>query len=544
MLKNFLLLLLIPNLLWSQWSITDAERDILVNIYNATDGENWNRTWDFEKDPKTWFGVLVKNGVVAELNLSNNALKGNFPTFVSSLHNLTKLDFSNNQLSGEVPDGVFSSLNLLTKLDISNNYLSGDPTNALTGLSNLNDLGLGGNMFTIVNVNTILQNFNDIKFLNIADLGLTNIPPKISSFPNLETLILDNNPIEINTYGTLSGLSHLSELSLSGTQLAQIPSQIASLPLIKLNLSNNNFTEQNAAGLSSFATLKWLSLESNQLTQIPPQIAQLEALQTLNLGRNQISGNFSTITNLPNLQQLFLNNNQLSGNFPSELLGLPNLLMLNLNSNQLSGDVPSVLPPITFVSNNRFTESQLVNYITDYEEQTELDYSPQRYDNAKTVVAQIGESATLDQSLSGNYAFSWFKNLDENLNSNGEDLNFSSVQDSDYAVYTVEAYTYSQLPQSILFELSLFREPITLTNQMGTSETKNYFSIYPNPTSDYLYIINSKSDIEKVYIYDLSGKQMLSDSKSKIYVGRLPSGVYMLNIKTKDGFKNFRFIKF
>jgi len=543
-LKKILFFLLISNFLFSQWSISNAERSALISIYNSTNGENWNRTWDLDKDPRNWFGISVKNGAVTELNLSGNALKGNFPSNLASFPKLTKLDLSNNQLLGDVPSGI-SSLSLLTKLDICSNRLTGDPTQSLTGLFNVDDLALGGNSFVISDVNAMLQNFNNIKILNIADLGLQNIPSKITAFPNLETLILDNNPIPASAFGNIANHPKLTNLSLSGLQLAQIPTQVSQLTqLTNLNLSNNNITEQNISGLSTLTNLVWLSLENNQLAQIPSQIPQLKKLQTLNLGRNKISGGVSLLTGLTNLQQLFLNNNLLSGNIPSEFLGMSNLLMLNLNSNQLSGDLNDRLPPITHLSNNRFNKAQLSNYVADYNVQTDLDYSPQRYDGLKEVLGVIGQTAKLEQSLSGSdYTFTWYKNLDQKTTTTTADLNFSSVEESDYATYTAEAYTYSVLDNSVVFDLSLFREPISLVKVLSTEESAKYFNIYPNPTSDYLNIVSTKYDIQKVHIYDLSGKQMLSESKSKIDVSKLPSGVYMLIIKTQEGNKNFKFIK-
>ena len=542
--KKILFFLLISNFLFSQWSISNAERSALISIYNSTNGENWNRTWDLDKDPRNWFGISVKNGAVTELNLSGNALKGNFPSNLASFPKLTKLDLSNNQLLGDVPSGI-SSLSLLTKLDICSNRLTGDPTQSLTGLFNVDDLALGGNSFVISDVNAMLQNFNNIKILNIADLGLQNIPSKITAFPNLETLILDNNPIPASAFGNIANHPKLTNLSLSGLQLAQIPTQVSQLTqLTNLNLSNNNITEQNISGLSTLTNLVWLSLENNQLAQIPSQIPQLKKLQTLNLGRNKISGGVSLLTGLTNLQQLFLNNNLLSGNIPSEFLGMSNLLMLNLNSNQLSGDLNDRLPPITHLSNNRFNKAQLSNYVADYNVQTDLDYSPQRYDGLKEVLGVIGQTAKLEQSLSGSdYTFTWYKNLDQKTTTTTADLNFSSVEESDYATYTAEAYTYSVLDNSVVFDLSLFREPISLVKVLSTEESAKYFNIYPNPTSDYLNIVSTKYDIQKVHIYDLSGKQMLSESKSKIDVSKLPSGVYMLIIKTQEGNKNFKFIK-
>jgi len=543
-LKKILFFLLISNSLFSQWSISNAERSALISIYNATDGENWNRTWDLEKDPRNWFGISVKNGAVTELNLTGNALKGNFPSNLTSFPKLTKLDLSNNQLSGDVAAGI-SSLSLLTKLDISNNRLTGDPTQSLTGLFNVDDLALGGNLFTVPDVNDLLQNFNNIKTLDLSNLGLISIPAKITAFTNLETLILDNNPIPASAFGNIANHPKLTNLSLSGLQLAQIPTQVSQLTqLVSLNLSNNNITEQNSSGLSTLTNLVWLSLENNQLAQIPSQIPQLKKLQTLNLGRNKISGGVSLLTGLTNLQQLFLNNNLLSGSFPSEFLAMPKLLMLNLNSNQLSGDLNDRLPPITHLSNNRFNKTQLSNYVVDYNVQTDLDYSPQRYDGLKEVLGVIGQPAKLDQSLSGSdYTFTWYKNLDQKTNTTTADLNFASVEESDYATYTAEAYIYSVLDNSVVFDLSLFREPISLVKVLGTEESAKYFNIYPNPTSEFLNIVSTKYDIQKVHIYDLSGKQMLSESKSRIDVSKLPSGVYMLIIKTQEGNKNFKFIK-
>lgn len=544
--KKTLFFLLISNFFFAQWSISNAERSALLNIYNSTDGENWNRTWDLEKDPRTWFGVALKNGTVTELNLAGNALSGSFPSNLGSLPKLTKLDLSNNELTGEVAAGL-SSLSFLTKLDISNNRLDGNPANSLSGLFNLEDLGLGGNKFVISDVNGLLQNFNNIKVLNIADLSLTNIPSKIATFSNLETLILDNNPIAANAYGNIAGLSKLTTLSIAGTGLTQIPTQVSQqTKLFSLNLNNNSLTEQNTAGLATLVNLEWLSLENNMLSQVPAQLSPLRSLKCLNLGRNKISGNLSVLASLSSLQQLFLNNNQISGNFPSVLMTMSKLLMVNLNSNQLTGELPDQLPAITHISNNRFSKTDLSNYITDFSEQTDLNYSPQRYDAEKEVLGVIGQQAKLDQSLSGSdYTFTWFKNLDQKTNTITESLNFSNVQNTDFAVYTAEAYNYSTLSNNVFFELSLFREPISLVDSLatlGTSDLKD-LSIYPNPATDYINILNVKHKIEKVAIFDLTGKQMISDTKQKIKVSSLPSGVYILSVKTEGGFKNFKFIK-
>ena len=53
-----------------------ADRDVLVALYNATDGANWtNRTnWLTDSDLSTWHGVTVSNERGIFLELANNNL--------------------------------------------------------------------------------------------------------------------------------------------------------------------------------------------------------------------------------------------------------------------------------------------------------------------------------------------------------------------------------------------------------------------------------------------------------------------------------------
>ena len=185
--KKFLLFLFFSQLYFSQqWSISFAERSALINIYNSTSGDQWSQKWDLNKDPKQWYGVIIKNGKVSEINLRGNALKGNFPT-LSGFTKLQKLDLSSNQLIGEISPSV-ASLSNLVRLDISNNRLTGDPTAKILPLSNLAELSLGNNQFTFADIDTFLQNFSELKFLDFSHTGLTAVPQKISSLANLEYL--------------------------------------------------------------------------------------------------------------------------------------------------------------------------------------------------------------------------------------------------------------------------------------------------------------------------------------------------------------------
>lgn len=85
---------------------------------------------------------------------------------------------------------------------------------------------------------------------------------------------------------------------------------------------------------------------------------------------------------------------------------------------------------------------------------------------------------------------------------------------------------------------------VTTTGTLGTSEvsTKSNLSISPNPTSDYLNIKGEK--IEKIEIFDLSGKKVQAKvDGNRVDVRNLSSGSYLINIETKDGKRTEKFIK-
>ena len=541
-LKKILFFLLISNFAFSQWSISDGERSALLALYSATGGPEWSITWDEEQDPKTWYGITVKDGAVAEINLRGNALKGSFPAGLSAFPHLQKLDLSSNQLSGEISPSV-SSLTSLVRLDLSNNRLTGDPSFTLTSLSQLQELSLGNNFFACENINSFLQNYHSVKILDLSNFGLTAVPDALSAYSGLEILNLSNNTLSQN-FEKLSSLSKLTELDLSGNQLTAIPTAVAGLgQLTSLNLARNKFTQNTLGQIKSFTKLEWLSLEDNEIESVPAGISALTSLVHLNLGRNNISGGISVLGPLLHLEQLYLHNNKLSGAFPEEILNLPRIQMAALSSNQLSGAIPQNIPAITFIDNNRYSEEQIRNFLDLKIPSAQFVYSPQRYDYAAAVQGIAGQSVTLPQSISGeNYTYRWYKTLESFTGITAPAYYLNSVQNSDFDVYTCEAYFLKKYPDYLL-EISFFREPVHLQDALGTKEISASVSLYPNPTKDYLNIVTENNRLESALIYDLSGKLILTSHDHKIDVRAIPSGVYVIVIKTSKGDKTFKWIK-
>ena len=106
---------------------SEADREALVALYNATDGENWNGSHNWLSDAPLgeWDGVTTDDdGRVTALALYSNGLIGEIPAELGSLSNLGSLNLGNNELSGEIPPEL-GSLSNLRDLYLDDNALSG-----------------------------------------------------------------------------------------------------------------------------------------------------------------------------------------------------------------------------------------------------------------------------------------------------------------------------------------------------------------------------------------------------------------------------------
>ena len=104
-----------------------TDREALVALYNATDGENWNESdnWLSDAPLGEWEGVVTNDdGRITELQLHTNDLSGEIPPELGSLFNLSYLYLNDNDLSGEIP-AELGSLSDLRALYLNNNALSG-----------------------------------------------------------------------------------------------------------------------------------------------------------------------------------------------------------------------------------------------------------------------------------------------------------------------------------------------------------------------------------------------------------------------------------
>ena len=132
--------------------------------------------------------------------------------------------------------------------------------------------------------------------LNLHELGLTMLPPKIDQLPALMWLSLSNN------------------------QLAKLPPEIGQLTALReLHLHNNQLTTLPPQ-IGQLTQLRHLYLANNQLTTLPPELGRLPQLQRLLLEGNALRDLPESLRGLTRLQELTLHGNETLG-LPTELLG-------------------------------------------------------------------------------------------------------------------------------------------------------------------------------------------------------------------------------
>ncbi|MEZ2249814.1 COR domain-containing protein [Microcoleus sp.] len=205
--------------------------------------------------------------------------------------------------------------------------------------------------------------------LDLAGLGLEELPPEIGKCTQLETLLLGKFDEEKRKWvgnkltefpDVVLQLTNLKKLNLHNNQITVIPEAIGQLSnLTVLNLHNNQITVIPEA-IGQLSNLTVLNLHNNQITVIPEAIGQLSNLTVLHLSNNQITVIPEAIGQLSNLTELDLSNNQITV-IPEAICQLSNLTHLYLSNNWRIAQIPDAINQLSnlthlYLTNDRITE--------------------------------------------------------------------------------------------------------------------------------------------------------------------------------------------
>ncbi|GAB2280846.1 LRR receptor-like serine/threonine-protein kinase ghr1 [Dionaea muscipula] len=298
------------------------------------------------------------------LDLSYNQLTGELPEF-NFVYGLEVLRLSNNKFSGFVPNALLKGDALvLADLDLSGNNLTG-PISMITSTTlravNLSSNGLSGELPLLTGECAMLDLSNNqfegnlmrmakwanIEFLDLSQNRLTGPIPNVTSlFLRLNYLNVSHNSLTGNLPSFSSQFPKLSLLDLSFNQLdGPIGTDLFTLPtLLELHLEGNSFSGNiGLTSPSGECYLQVLDLSYNQLDgYFPNLLGLLTQLQKLNLAGNNFSGSLPTSMNqMSSLTFLDLSQNHFTGPLPNNLSS--NLQIFNVSYNELSGVLPQSL---------------------------------------------------------------------------------------------------------------------------------------------------------------------------------------------------------
>jgi hypothetical protein len=221
--------------------IPASERAVLIDLYNSTNGANWNDNTGWLGAVGTecsWYGVScdATGSNVTQIYLGGNNLVGTIPS-LSGLTALQTFWVGGNQLTGTIPS--LSGLTALQTFYVSYNQLTGSIP-SLSGLTALQHFSVGNNQLTgtIPSLSglTALQNFY------VGANQLTGAIPSLSGLTALQYFDVYNNQLT-GTISSLSGLTALQEFDVDGNQLTgAIPSLSGLTALQQFVVSNNQLT--------------------------------------------------------------------------------------------------------------------------------------------------------------------------------------------------------------------------------------------------------------------------------------------------------------
>ncbi|KAF8758084.1 hypothetical protein HU200_010747 [Digitaria exilis] len=260
---------------------------------------------------------------------------------------LSGLDLSSNQISGEIPSWIWSKVFHILNLSRNNFTAVGQP------LANTTITG---------HLPRSLSNCQELIFLDIGENFITDtFPSWIGELPHLRVLVLRSNQL----YGSLSSLEeNLTMEYFQDLQIIDIGNNTlnGALPT-NLFQSSKLMTHPAGSGGGIYATSpesdEWfrpyLIVVNVAMKELYIDVSKIQAdFVLIDLSHNRFHGPIpTTIGKLSALHVLNMSGNAFTGVIPEELaLSLTSLEWINLSYNTLSGRIPSGPQFSTFPSSS------------------------------------------------------------------------------------------------------------------------------------------------------------------------------------------------
>uniref|UniRef100_A0A7N0UIP1 Verticillium wilt resistance-like protein n=1 Tax=Kalanchoe fedtschenkoi TaxID=63787 RepID=A0A7N0UIP1_KALFE len=281
---------------------------------------------------------LKNHTVIEDLDLSDNQITGQIPSWIWDIETLTSLSLSHNQLESiETTNAVPG----LESVDLSSNRLHG----LLPDLPATKSLNVSNNQFNST-ISSVVRDFNaGFTFLDISRSNLHgSIPESICNISYLYYLDLSDNFLSGAIPECLLNLENFQNLHLKRNNLSGIFADTlqAKCALETIDVSGNGLQGSIPKSLGNCSSLQVLDLSYNKLEKtIPYELGYPQNFKAINVSYNELTGPIPTsFGNLTALESLDLAVNKLSGAIPKQLASLKFLSFFNVSYNQLVGMIP------------------------------------------------------------------------------------------------------------------------------------------------------------------------------------------------------------
>jgi len=165
------------------------------------------------------------------------------PRAISQFKQLDSLELDNNELSKLPPE--IALLKKLHHLSIRFNHLKSQDIKEVYRITSLTGLDLEGNNIEIIS--TRIGNLKNLKYFNISDNPITELPFEFSNLQKLQILGLNNlHDLDwAHAFKLLQKLPKLTALGISGMGLRKMPEGFEELRQVKsFWITNNSFDKE------------------------------------------------------------------------------------------------------------------------------------------------------------------------------------------------------------------------------------------------------------------------------------------------------------
>ncbi|KFK43921.1 hypothetical protein AALP_AA1G191300 [Arabis alpina] len=340
------------------------------NVSSSVTPLNWNSSVDC----CSWEGITCDDSSeshVTAISLPFRGLSGNLHSSVQNLHRLSRLDLSNNCLSGPLPPGLFSALDQLMVLNLSFNSFNGDLPleQAFDDGSNrffpIHTIDLSSNLLQgeILSNSTVIQGAINLISFNVSNNSFTGSIPSFmcTSSTQLNKLDFSYNDFAGIIPQELGRCWRLSVLRAGFNNLSgEIPKKIYSLSELEQLFLPGDIPMD----IGNLSSLRSLQLHINNSTgSVPISLANCNNLVKLNLRVNRLGGTLSEFdfSQLQRLSALDLGNNSFIGDLPDKVFSCKSLTAIRFAGNKLTGQISPQVRELESLSYLSFSDNNLTN---------------------------------------------------------------------------------------------------------------------------------------------------------------------------------------